>query len=117
MKSSLASQIRVLAGQFVFVVLALGAVEGLVRSGRLSELFVAKPSVVFQAFGQTFFKQVLPRAGTTLAEIAVALGLSMAFGLSVGYLLWRFNDVGRAYEVLLSALFAAPTLLLYPIAL
>ena len=111
------SRLKVLAGQFGFVVLVLGVVEGLVRSGVLSELFVAEPSVTFQAFGQTFFKEVLPGAGATLAEIAVALALSMVFGLGIGYLLWRFNDLGRAWEVLLSSLFAAPTLLLYPIAL
>jgi NitT/TauT family transport system permease protein len=109
--------LRVLAGQFAFVLLALGLVEVLVRAKVVSELFVAQPSATFQAFGKTFARQVLPAAGATLAEIAVALALAMAAGLMLGYMLWRFNDLGQAYEIMLSALFAAPTLLLYPIAL
>jgi len=111
------SHLKVLAGQFTVVVLVLGLLEGLVRSEVLSELFVAAPPATFGAFGQTFFKQMLPAAGTTLAEIAAALALAIFSGLAAGYLLWRFSDLGQAYEVMLSALFAAPTLLLYPIAL
>jgi NitT/TauT family transport system permease protein len=114
---TLRARLQVLAGQFVVVVLALGLLEGLVRSRVLSELFVAAPSATFGAFGRNFWKQMLPAAATTLAEIAAALGLAVIFGLAAGYVLWRFNDLGQAYEVLLSALFAAPTLLLYPIAL
>jgi NitT/TauT family transport system permease protein len=116
-KGGVYGQVRVLAGQFAFVVLAMAGLEGFVRSGLVSELFVARPTAIFQAFGKTFLKEVLPAAGTTLAEIAVSLALSMMLGLVIGYLLWRFNDIGRAYEVVLGALFAAPTLLLYPIAL
>jgi len=114
---ALSSQLKVLAGQFAFVVLALGVLEGLVRSSILSELFVAPPSATFQAFGSTFLKGILPAAGTTLAEIAVSLALAITFGLAAGYVLWRFSELGQAYEVMLGALFAAPTLLLYPIAL
>ena len=35
---------------------------------------------------------------TTLYEVAVSLVLSGVAGLAVGYLLWRFTDLGRAYE-------------------
>ena len=37
-------RLKVLAGQFTVVVLALGLLEGLVRSQVLSELFVAAPT-------------------------------------------------------------------------
>lgn len=114
---SVAARLRVLGGQFAAVVLVLAVVEGLVRGQLVSELFIAQPTAVFQAFALTFLDKVLPAAGVTLAEIALSLTLSIGAGLIIGYLLWRFSEVGQAYEVLLGALFSAPTLLLYPIAL
>jgi ABC-type nitrate/sulfonate/bicarbonate transport system permease component len=44
-----------------------------------------------------------------------AIGLAILVGVPLGYLLYRYEVLGAAYEGWLAALFAAPIVLLYPL--
>lgn len=51
----------------------------------------------------------------TTLEVLVTLLLAVLLGMPFGWLLYRFSRLGRAYEGWLAALFASPTILLYPV--
>lgn len=91
-------------------------VELAVASNWISPLFVARPSaalatLVDELINGNYATLLL----ATLAETAAAFLAATAIGLSLGYLLWRNGTFGEAYEPLLLALFASPTVLLYPV--
>lgn len=99
------------------IVGVLALVEYLVASGTVSVLFLAPPSQVAERFLALLPSRLVPLTAVTLLEAGVSLVLAAALGPAIGYLLWRYRAVGLAYEVLLGAIFASPTVLLYPIAL
>jgi ABC-type nitrate/sulfonate/bicarbonate transport system permease component len=102
----------------VVVVSALALVEAGVRGGLINPLFVTPPSVALGTAARGVADGTM--AGPlllTLSETAIALLISAILGVGLGYLLWRFEAFGQAYEPWVAGLFAAPLILLYPIPL
>ena len=68
------------------------------------------------AVGKLWTAEDLPLAfGVTLAEAAVAVAAATVVSVPAGYVMWRLPVLGAAYRPWLGALFAAPTVLLYPL--
>lgn len=109
---------RWLATRAAVVVVVLAVVQAGVQTRLINPLFVATPTTAIAGAARGLANGTLggPML-TTLYEVAVSLVLSSVAGLAVGYLLWRFTDLGRAYEPWVAGLFAAPLILLYPIPL
>ena len=87
-----------------------------ITAGLLSPFVIPLPSRVVLAVGKLWTTQDLPLAfGVTLAEAATAVVLATLVAVPAGYLMWRLPVLGAAYRPWLGALFAAPTVLLYPL--
>lgn len=99
------------------MLLGLVFLEGLVRLGIVSPLFLTQPSTVIPLFLGMLPGELLGMAAETLVECALALAIAGTVGVLAGYALWRVSVLGRAVESLLSAVFATPLILLYPISL
>lgn len=100
--------------------LALSAVlvEGADAAGLLPALSVPSPSEVLSALVRlTLHENLLSSLGSTIVTALIAVGLSISIGLPLGYALYRYTAFGLAYRNWLGALFAAPTVLLYPLVL
>jgi ABC-type nitrate/sulfonate/bicarbonate transport system permease component len=94
----------------------LVVLEGVVAAGLISPLVVPLPSAVVLSIGKLWTAEDLPLAfGETLAEAAAATLIAAAVAIPAGYLMWRFAVLGRAWRSWLGALFAAPTVLHYPL--
>ena len=105
----------ILAGLGGLLVLA-AATEAMVAAGGLSSLIVPRPSDVLEATGTLIASGQLGAAlATTLYESGAACLAAIVLGVGTGYLLYRYTVLGRAYESWFAALFAAPTVLLYPL--
>jgi ABC-type nitrate/sulfonate/bicarbonate transport system permease component len=105
----------IVAAVLALVVLA-AIVQGVVAAGLISPLVVPLPTAVILAIGKLWTVENLPLAfGETLAEAAAATVIAAAVAIPAGYLMWRFAVLGRAWRSWLGALFAAPTVLLYPL--
>ena len=105
----------ILAGLAGLAILAV-ATEAVVATGGLSSLIVPRPSDVLEATGALIASGQLGAAlATTLYESAAACLAAILLGVGTGYLLYRYTALGRAYESWFAALFAAPTVLLYPL--
>lgn len=86
------------------------------RGGLINPLFVSPPSAALRAAYDDLVQGTLTAAvSQTLFETGVAFALASVAGVGIGYLLWRFAALARAYEPLVAGLFAAPIILLYPI--
>jgi NitT/TauT family transport system permease protein len=107
-----------LAARAAVVVALLAIVQAGVETRIISPLFVAAPTTALAGAAQGLANGSLggPML-VTLYEVAVSLAIAGVAGLGVGYLLWRFTALGRAYEAWVAGLFAAPLILLYPIPL
>lgn len=100
----------------LIVVGLLALLEIAVRTGLVSDLFVAPPSkAIAHAATGVFGGDLLHPLGVTLAEAAAATGVAAVLGLILGYALWRSPVLTRAHEPLVAGLFASPIILLYPI--
>jgi ABC-type nitrate/sulfonate/bicarbonate transport system permease component len=108
---------RVLVGQLAIIIVVFGLMEVVVGTGLVSPLFLAAPSVMLPLFLGMLPSELLGLAVQTLVEAAAALLLAGSCGVLAGYALWRFPTTGMALEGLLSAVFATPLILLYPVAL
>jgi ABC-type nitrate/sulfonate/bicarbonate transport system permease component len=107
-----------LGARTAVVVAVLALVEAGVRTRVISPLFVAPPTTaIADAFRGVFNGSLGGPLLVTLYEVATALVLASVAGLCAGYLLWRYDVLGRAYEPWVAGLFAAPLILLYPIPL
>lgn len=58
---------------------------------------------------------IYPQLATTLTEIAGAIGLSAAIGLSFGFAIGMNRTVADVYEPILYVLYAIPGIVLYPV--
>lgn len=104
------------AARWIFIAALLAALEGAVRLGWVSGIFFAAPSRIAAAAWEKIVSGELPALFlTTLFTVGAAFILAAVVGLPLGYALWRFPVLGRAYDELLGALFASPWILLYPI--
>jgi NitT/TauT family transport system permease protein len=82
----------------------------------LSPMAFAKPSDTLAAVPAVQADEDLVRGFLiTLGETFAATALALAAGIPGGYLLYRREVLGRAYEGWLAAIFAAPVVLLYPL--
>lgn len=91
-------------------------VEAVIRVGWVSALVVARPAALPAAFARLWAEgYVLAPFFTTLGQAFAATLLAAVVGLPFGYLLWKRPALGEAYEPWLGAVFAAPTILLYPL--
>jgi NitT/TauT family transport system permease protein len=97
---------------------AAGAIEALSVAGALPRLTVPPPSAVVAAIWRLIAEENLLWAlAATLATTLSAVGAAILVGLPAGYWLYRHTSFGLAYRDWLGALFAAPTVLLYPLVL
>lgn len=113
-----AATARLAVWRFGLVAAVVLALQAAVQGGWINPLFVASPAQVGRVlWAGVGSGRVLTLLLVTVAEIAVALLAATVVGLVVGFMLWRYRAVGRAYEPLLGALFASPIILLYPVAL
>lgn len=110
--SSLAPTLAGVAG-----VIVLGAIlELTIVAGLVTPLVVARPTDALAAIGplhadMDLVTNFLVTFGMTLAAILLAI----LVGVPLGYLLYRYSVLGRAYEGWLAAAFSAPIVLLYPL--
>ncbi len=106
-----------LAGLLVLAVAAL-ALEAAADWGLVSPFTVPRPSAVGQAVWRLIEgEELLFALVSTLLTTLAAVGIAILIGLPAGYWLYRHPSFGIAYRSWLAALFAAPTVLLYPLAL
>jgi NitT/TauT family transport system permease protein len=98
------------------VVAALLLLEALTRSGLVSTAIVARPS---DAIADLFMLQrkvdFFGAFGTTASVTLAALALELLVAIPFGHFLFRHRTFGLAYTGWLTALFAAPIFLLYPL--
>lgn len=100
----------------ILLMLVTLVLEVVVRAELVNPFFVPRPTDFLPRMVQNFFEpKFLSYTGTTFAEIGVAFLGSAILGLGIGFLLWRFGTLGRAYEPLVAALFSSPLVLLYPV--
>jgi len=98
-------------------VLSLAALlQAAIALGWVSRFAVAPPSEVIAAFPSLIASEGLATAflatfGSTFAAAAIAASI----GIPLGYLLYRFRKLDRAWESWIAALFSAPMVLLYPV--
>ncbi len=105
-------------GQVVVGAVFLVALEIVTRSGLVSPLSVARPSAAASSLWAEVADGSLGGAmATTFSEILVAFLIASSLGVTMGYVLWRFQTAGRAAESLLASVFSTPTVLLFPIIL
>jgi NitT/TauT family transport system permease protein len=101
-----------LAGIFV-----LGALlEAAVANGWVNELIVARPSDAIAAIIPLHQEaDLVTNFFVTLGMTAASVAIALCIGIPVGYLLYRREVLGQAYESWLAAAFASPLVLLYPL--
>ena len=109
-------KLKILLTRYLFVAVALAAIEVLVSWETISPLIVSRPTAMglalFQGIGSG---EILRLFLITMEEVAIAFGISVCLGIGVGYLFWRHERWGVAYETLLGAIFGSPIILVYPI--
>ena len=105
----------ILVGLLGIAVLA-AILEVVVDTGLVMEQIVARPSDTILAFPLVQEEMDLFAAFLeTLGMTAAATALALAVGIPFGYLMYRRQTIGDAYEAWLAAAFAAPIVLLYPL--
>lgn len=109
-------QLTLMAARAAIAVVALAAVQAAVMSRAINPLFVAEPTAAIAGAARGLADGTLAGPlGTTVREVAVAFAVAGVAGLALGYLMWRYGALGRAWEPWVAGLFAAPLILLYPI--
>lgn len=104
-----------IAGGLSFAVLLL-VFELVIRAGWISRFVVPPPSEVLASFPRMILEEEgLQRFLLTATETFAAGALMAVVGLALGFLLWRFNILRRAFESWVGALASAPLVLLYPL--
>ena len=102
----------------IALLLAAGTVEALSITGVVSRFAVPQPTEVVASIWRLIVEeQLLWALGATLATTLAAIGGAILIGLPAGYWLYKNTSFGLAYRNWLGALFAAPTVLLYPLVL
>lgn len=104
-----------LAGLAGVVALAM-LLELAIIAGLVPEFVVARPSAAIAAIGPV--QQDMDLIGNFFVTFGMtfsAIALAILVGVPLGYLLYRYEILGEAYEGWLAAAFAAPIVLLYPL--
>jgi NitT/TauT family transport system permease protein len=104
-----------LAGLAGIVVLA-AILEAAINLGLVNAQIVALPSAAVAAIPALETEwNVVEAFFVTFGMTAAATAIAIALGVPLGFLLYRRNTLGEAYEGWLAAAFAAPLVLLYPL--
>ncbi|GAC1316648.1 MAG: taurine ABC transporter permease TauC [Chloroflexota bacterium] len=98
----------------VLLVLVL-VVEAVTRLHMVQPTFVAQPTDVGAAFVGLLPQPLISALLVTLTETLASLVIAGGCGVLLGFALWRYNVLDRAFQAPLTALFASPTILLYPL--
>jgi len=101
----------------ITVVVALAAILQLsIDAGLVPDIVVARPLDALAAIGP--LNRDMDLVGNfflTFGMTFAAVALAIAIGVPLGYLLYRYDILGQAYESWLAAAFSAPIVLLYPL--
>lgn len=101
---------------FGSLLIAIAAVEILIRAGLLNRHIVPMPSQIAAAFERVILEEhIIERFFLTLKECVTAAALLAVFGISIGILLHKVDILRRATETWVAAAAAAPTVLMYPL--
>ena len=110
------ADLKALIWRLLVVLIGLLVLEAAVRGRWVNPLFLASPVQAAQIlWSEIVGGKVLAMALMTLYEIGAALLGASVVGVVVGFLLFRYRELGASYEMLLGALFASPIILVYPI--
>jgi len=101
-------------GIWVFLAICLVAMEFLRHFDLVNALIIASPSEIIAAIPDGREKYV-PGLMLTLTEIGLAIALSWSIGIGVGLLGGGFVGLGNALAPVLSAMFAVPVVIWYPL--
>lgn len=105
-------------GRVCFVIAFLLAWEAVTAAKLVSPIILPKASLTLARLWEELLVGDLIKALLmTTYEIGIGFLVSAVLGLGIGYILWRFETLGKACEPFLGATFSTPTVLLYPIAL
>jgi NitT/TauT family transport system permease protein len=100
----------------ISVALGLLAWEVIARSGLVPPILLSPPSAIVAAFGRLVASGELQRQVLVSAyEFAVGFGLAVAVGLPVSILAGWYTRVGWVAQPLVAAVYAAPTVALFPL--
>jgi ABC-type nitrate/sulfonate/bicarbonate transport system permease component len=109
-------KLTLMAARVAVGVALLAALQVAVMTRAINPLFVAEPTAAIAGAWDGLVNGTLTGPlGTTVREVAIAFAVAGLAGLVLGYLMWRYGALGRAWEPGVAALFAAPLILLYPI--
>jgi len=105
-----------LALGFGTLVIAILAVEVLIRIGVINRFIVPLPSQVALAFERVITEEDIgERFRLTFLEALTAGVMITVVGVSLGILLYRVNLLRQATETWVAAMASAPTVLMYPL--
>jgi ABC-type nitrate/sulfonate/bicarbonate transport system permease component len=98
------------------ILLAIAAVEMLIRIGVINRYIVPMPSQIALAFERVILEEdILNRFLLTASECLAATVLLSTVGISLGVLLHRIPLLRQATETWIAAMASAPLVLLYPL--
>jgi NitT/TauT family transport system permease protein len=100
----------------ISILVAIGLIETLIRTGRINRFIVPMPSDIIAAFPRVILEEhVLQRFLLTAGEAFSASVLVTIFGVAGGVLLHRNHLLRLATETWVAAIAAAPLVLMYPL--
>ena len=102
--------------QLLFLIIILGIVEVLVRSGVVNSLYFPAPISVMNDFIQLFKSGViLPHLYTTLSEFIIGYSLAVLLGIGLGLVIMIVPWAERFFQPFISALMAIPKVTIVPL--
>ena len=98
------------------IVIAILAVEFLIRAGAINRFIVPLPSQIAESFERVILEEEIPaRFLTTMREAFWAALLLTLVGVGLGVLLHRVHVLRAATETWVAAMASAPIVLMYPL--
>jgi len=98
------------------LVLAILAVEVLIRAGVINRFIVPMPSQIAASFERVILEEdIFARFRLTFFEAFTAGAMITVVGVLTGLLLYRVNLLRQATETWIAAMASAPTVLMYPL--
>ena len=102
--------------RWAIILLAIGALEVLCRSGIIPPLTAIPPSAMVEALvGIVGSGRFTPDITATLRNVAVAIVAAMAAGVALGTVLQSLPAVRRIFDPLFAAYYAIPMYAFYPL--
>ena len=101
-------------GIWIFLAICLVLMELLRQFDLVNALIIAAPSEIIASIPEAKEKY-LPGLALTLTEIGLAIAFAWGIGIGVGLLGGAFVGLGNALAPILSAMFAVPVVIWYPL--